>query len=388
MIFNPARIRLPLYAALILALAWGCAAPGLRLAGERGVLEPNRIIELKTGQDLTPGELVARLASARIVFIGEMHRHPLQHRHQLEIIKGLWERNRGLVLGLEVFARPHQDLLDRWVAGEMEEDEFKEKLQDGILNRSTLEVYFALLDWARETKVPVLALNAPRAVTAQVARSGLAGLTEKQRRDTAKDIRLGPEAYKQRVGRAFHGHATAGGLDNFFAAQVVWDETMAETLTDYLASAAGQDRQAVIICGNEHIFYGYGVPNRVARRWSGSQARILMLVPSDDEALTPKAADFVWVTPPAPPRKRLRLGVRLKADSPGELVVDSVVPGSEAERIGLEPGDKLLKMDGRPLRSFMDLHRAAVADGPDREHDLTVDREGRILKFSFRFRKE
>ncbi|MDY6851060.1 MAG: ChaN family lipoprotein [Thermodesulfobacteriota bacterium] len=388
MILKSSITRPLLCAALILALAWGCAGPGLRLTGQKGVLEPNRIIELKTGQDLTPGELTAGLALAGIVFIGEMHRHPLQHRHQLEIIKGLWERNRNLVLGLEVFARPRQDLLDRWVAGKMKEHEFKEKLQDGILNRSTLEVYFALLDWAREKQVPILALNAPRAVAAQVARSGLAGLTEKQRRNTAKDIRLGPEAYKQRVGRAFHGHATAGGLDNFFAAQVVWDETMAETLTDYLSSEAGQGRRAVVICGNEHIFYGYGVPNRVARRWSGSQARLLMLVSSDDETLTPKAADFVWVTRPAPPVKRLRLGVGLKTSTSGELIVDLVVPGSEAGRIGLEPGDKLLKMDGRPLNSFMDLHRAAVADGPDREHDLTVDREGRVLKFKFHFREE
>ncbi|MBU2548659.1 MAG: ChaN family lipoprotein [Proteobacteria bacterium] len=373
---------------VLLASTWGCAPPGLRLAGRWDRLEPDRIVDLKTGRDLSLPELVDRLARARVVFLGELHNHPAQHRHQLEIVEGLWSRDPALVLGLEVFARTDQPLLDRWVGGRIDESVFLEQVAGPKMNRSIFEVYLPLLQWARRTRTPLLALNAPRSVTAKVAAEGLAALPEADRSLVARDIRVGPPAYRDRITRAFGFHEARGGLERFFEAQVVWDETMAETLSEYLASPAGRDRRAVVICGNEHVMFGYGVPDRVGRRLDPARASVLMLVPEDDERLTTEAADFVWVTPPAPPPRRPRLGVALKADPSGRPMVAAVSPGSEAERIGLAPGDVLIEMDGRPLTSLMDMHRAASEDGKDREHDLTVDRNGEKRAFRFRFRRD
>lgn len=372
-----------------LALLWGCAGPGLRVASVEGVLKPDQIIETATGRSLTPDELIDRLSQERIVFLGELHQHGTLHRRQLQIIQGLWAKYPELVIGLEVFARPEQNLLDRWVRGELAEDDFQKLVLAGVLNRDTFDVYSPLLAWARDNRVPLLALNAPRSVSGQVARGGLDSLTPEQRQWMAEEIRIGPDAYRERVTDAFHGHAMAAlRMDDFFAAQVVWDETMAETLVAYLTSQEGHDRKAVVIAGNEHVIFGHGVPDRVARRWSGAQARLLMLVATEDEELSAEAADLIWALAPEPPRRRPRLGVALAAEPAGQLRVTSVVPGSEAERIGLMPGDRLLRMDGREIASSLDLHRVAIEEGTDRDHTLTVDREGRILEFQFRFRDE
>jgi len=373
--------------ALFLVTACSPSAPGLRLSGGDKNLPPDRIIDLETGRILTLGDLVDRLSGVRVVFLGEVHSHAAQHRHQLEIIQGLHARDPRLAVALEVFARPRQDLLNRWVGGQLGEEDFKKEVQGKILDLDTFEVYFPLLQWARETRTPLLALNAPRSIVAKVAASGLDGLSEEERRAVAADLQFGPEAYRRRVAAVFSKH-TVKDPDHFFAAQVVWDETMAETLAAYLTSSSGRDRRAVVICGNEHVIYGYGVPGRTARRLPAPQASLLMLLTSDTETLTPEAADFVWVTRPEPPRKRLRLGIELRTDPSGNIMVASVIPGSEAKRIGLRPGDELIKLNGRPLESLLDFHQAAVEGGADQDHILTVDRAGRILEFKFRFREQ
>ncbi|MEW6266836.1 MAG: ChaN family lipoprotein [Thermodesulfobacteriota bacterium] len=371
-----------------LLLLGGCAGPGPRPAGRLDSLKPDRIIALATGETLTLPRLVERLLRAEVVFIGEYHEHPRQHVHQLELIQNLFALDRRLVIGLEVFARPQQELLDQWVAGSMGEDEFTARVLGSLLSPEAFAVYLPLLQWTRENGVPLLALNAPHGLAAQVAERGLSSLTGDDRRWAAREIELGPPAYRARVLQAFKHHRPGLNPDNFFAAQVLWDETMAETLTDYLTSARGRGRRAVVICGNEHVWSGYGLPDRVARRFSGGQARLIAPLATEDETLTPAVADYAWVTAPAPSGRRARLGVELSAGPAGTVSIGRVAPGSEAESLGLRPGDRLLELDGRPIKSALDLHQAVMVNGSAREHLLTVDRDGTILKFKFKFREQ
>lgn len=368
---------------VLLALVCGCAPTG-RLTGWGEVEEHDRIIDLKTGLSLSQPGLFDRLSRADIVFLGEIHNHPAQHRRQLEIVRELWTHYPDLVIGLEVFSRKYQRLLDDWIRGEVTSRDFEKKVVGRIMNRETFEVYYPLLDWARRKNITLLALNAPRNISALVARKGLAGLNRTQRNQIAGDIHLGPDAYRDRVARAFAHHQGLGDLDNFFAAQVVWDETMAETLTDFLKSPEGQGRRAVVIAGNEHVFRGQGLPDRVARRYSAVQTIVLMPVAGNQDMLVPSGGDFAWVSGPGPHARRPRLGVVLSRKS-GQIVVESVAPQSEAVRIGLKPGDRLLELNGRDIESAMDLHRAALEKGSVAEHKLTVERNGRLLEFDFKF---
>ena len=368
-----------------LALLAGCAGPGLRAAGQRS-LAPNTIVELKTGRTISLPELVERLNADRVVFIGEYHNHPQQHRNQLDLIKALYEQHPRLVVGLEVFDRDWQSLLDDWTDGRMDDEVFKTQVQTSVLSGDTFMVYWPLLKWAKENHVKLLALNAPRKIVSLVAMKGLDSLTPEERSRIARDIEIGPDPYRKRVESVFAGHKGHVNVNNFFTAQVVWDETMAETLVSFLQSEAGKDMLAVVIAGNEHIYHGYGVPHRVFRRLNQPLAAILAPVITDDETITPEDADYIWITEPYVPPKRPRLGVALDKDASGRTIVKDVTKGSEAERIGLAVGDVLVKLNGQPITSFMDLHNAAVKGTPNQEHELTVDRNGETLTFRFRFR--
>ena len=349
-------------------------------------MRPEQIIDLKTGTPVEYRQMAADFVEAKVIFIGEFHTHPAQHEHQLEIVKSLWQAKQELSIGLELFDRGRQEFLDRWIAGDVPEDVFKREVLQNDFNHDTLAVYYPLLAWARANKVPLIALNAPRTVTAQIAKSGPASLDDRQKRQIASDIELGPPAYRARVISVFGHHQMNINPDNFFAAQVTWDETMAESLASYLTSPAGTGRQVVAIAGNQHIYHGYGVPSRLWRRLPVSQRLVLMLVSTENEILTPEAADYVWITAPDPGKERARLGIVLGQVESG-LIVTKVLEGSEAERVGLAKRDRILTMDGAAVTSPMDLHRAAVQVVQDGLHTLTVDREGRILEFKVKFQE-
>jgi membrane-associated protease RseP (regulator of RpoE activity) len=56
-------------------------------------------------------------------------------------------------------------------------------------------------------------------------------------------------------------------------------------------------------------------------------------------------------------------------------VIDTVEPGSAADRAGLEPGDRIVSIDGEPAATFDDL-RQVIVDRPGDAVDIVVERDG------------
>lgn len=369
-----------------MAIMLGGCASGLRRTGQTGLLQPGDLVDLKTGHNLALSDLVEALAPARVVFIGEIHDHPQGHQAQLDLLQELYKKDHHMVIGLELFERPDQPLLDRWTAGEIDRGAFLASVEGAILSPAIYRVYEPLLLWAADRGIPLLALNAPRKVVSRVAAEGLDALEEGQRSAIAREILVGPKAYKKRVTRALpHHHGFSP--DNFFTAQVVWDETMSETLTDYLSGPQGRGRKAVVIAGNEHVWNGYGLPDRTARRMSVPMAAVIMPQADDEDVIGPGTADFAWVLPPKPARSTGRLGIEMAVRKENRLVIDTVAPGSPAQDIGLKPGDRLAMMNQKELSRPMDLHRAAMEVDRGTEHTLVVERDGKMIEFHFHFRQ-
>ena len=81
----------------------------------------------------------------------------------------------------------------------------------------------------------------------------------------------------------------------------------------------------------------------------GSRTRTLQLEangkPNDRAVEDSRSAGLVLSTPPT------------------GFVIDSVTPGSRAERAGIQPGDRLLEVNGRRVRSGRELNRIVAASG-------------------------
>ncbi len=254
-------------------------------------------------QNYDPQSVLTRLSQASVVYLGETHDSPDDHQAQLEIIQSLHRLNPKLAIALEMFQRPYQSVVDRYLAGEITETQLQELSQFQKRWGFPWEYYAPILRFAKANRLPVIALNTPSEVTRKVARSGLKSLTLNDRRfiPPLSEIRAEPVAYRERMRQIYQeihqGKGQSGRFESFFLAQILWDETMADRISQFLK--ATPNTQVVVLAGQGHIFYGDGIPSRVARRMLNnpqfSQSLVLLNPPAEFTVKQDRPiADFFW----------------------------------------------------------------------------------------------
>lgn len=246
-----------------------------------------------------PPETWQPLLDAEVVYLGEQHDSAADHAAQLAIIERLHGENPDVAIALEMFQRPFQPIIDRYLAGEISEAELVEQTQYEQRWGFPWEFYAPILRFAQTNQLPVLALNAPSEIVRQVSRQGLESLEGDDFRyiPPLSAIDMSNADYQEFVSTAFDSHSSHGNfeLDNFFAAQVIWDETMAETIANFKQTSP--DTLVVVLAGYGHVIYGYGIPDRVARRLGDALPQTKVLLNFSAEFLDDSAAgiaDVLW----------------------------------------------------------------------------------------------
>ena len=253
----------------------------------------DRILRVADGQILSLADIVKDLTESRLVFVGELHTTQSHHHAQLETIRALQKGGAPVTIGLEMFRRDSQSDLDRWVKGELREEEF-EKIYYQNWNYP-YPLYQDIFLYAREHKLPMVGLNVPPEITKQVAREGFDSLTSKQRGNLPMVTCRVDREYLAFIRRslAMHGH---GGLDftRFCEAQLVWDTAMAWSLLGYLAN--NPESTVVVITGSGHS-WKKGIPAQIRQRAELPLRVILPEVPGrvDKENIDQNEADYVWL---------------------------------------------------------------------------------------------
>ncbi|MGA7937892.1 MAG: ChaN family lipoprotein [Kovacikia sp.] len=251
----------------------------------------------------TPPAVLKELSSANVVYLGETHDRPADHTAELAIIQALHCVKPRLAIGMEMFQRPYQSVLDRYLSGNLTELELQDLSQYQKRWGFSWEFYAPILRFARENRLPVIALNTPTEVTRKVSRTGLESLTRSERRfiPPASAIFLGPEAYRQRLHEIYakihHGKTGSGNFDYFFEAQVLWDETMAERIAQIIQQTP--EVLVVVLIGQGHLIYGNGFPARVARRLQSiqpnlTQVSVLLNPPAEVSGEKGTGAEYFW----------------------------------------------------------------------------------------------
>jgi uncharacterized iron-regulated protein len=248
-------------------------------------------------------KIVAQLKTANVVYLGETHDRPIDRQHQLAIIQALFQHNPQVAIGMEMFQRPAQPLLDRYLAGKITAAELRAQSEFDKRWGYKWEDYAPILEFAKANRLPVIALNTPTEITRKAAREGLESLTAAERQwiPPLTEIDRSNAKYQQMILGSYRQHAgivsiSSKSFDRFYSAQLLWDETMAERVANFVKQNPGY--QKVVIAGSSHIIYGYGIPDRVLRRVGGSKfTHKTVLLSLDRDLLTsPKPADFIWET--------------------------------------------------------------------------------------------
>jgi uncharacterized iron-regulated protein len=238
--------------------------------------------------------LGTELSGARIVFVGESHDNRHHHAAQLEVVRSLIRSGAKVAVGLEMVRAEDQEALDRWVAGEIPEDEFVLIFGRNWGERSWPS-YRGIFLYAREHGVPMIGLNVERRVVRQVSKSGFASL-DKNDVPGVKSVGCDPDPkYEALIRRAMEGHHNARHRDfvRFCEAQLLWDAAMAWRLVDFVE--ANPDRTVVVLAGSAHS-WKHGIPERV-RRQSSIPFKVILPEEKEDalgHRLTKEETDYVW----------------------------------------------------------------------------------------------
>lgn len=358
-----------------------------------------------SGEILQVEQVFERLASTRIVLLGEAHITAAHHRWQQYMLAALHSRNANLIVGFEMLPRRAQPALDAWSIGKLTEKEFLERSQWQKVWGYDADLYLSLFHFVRLNRLPAIALNVDRELVSQVGQQGWQAISETQRLGLSDPAPASDEyreslaqlyAYKQTLTDAPEGEEVAeADLDeilrsdefsNFVDAQLTWDRAMAEAL----AAAYRRDPQALVvgIVGRGHLEYGYGVPHQLADMGIEDVDVLLPLDSTDScDPLPAELASAVFVVdaaseellPPGP-----RLGVLIESGDAGVRVMQ-VFEGSVAAQSGIVEGDVIKAAAGFKTTTNSSLVEIIQRQAPGTWLPLQIQRGDESLQLLAKF---
>ena len=315
-------------------------------------------IDLSTLRSLT--DAIEAAADSRIVYIGEYHDKFAHHAVQLQVIKSLYQKNPKLAIGMEMFQRPFQKVVDDYISGAIDERTFLKRTEYFKRWVFDYNLYKPILDFAREKKIPVVALNQRKEITDKVSRSGLDSLTEEERKDVPAQMDFSDSRYRDRLKAVFSQHKgpSEKNFDFFYQAQVLWDETMAMSVDEFLQKNPGY--RMVVIAGGGHLAYGSGIPKRAYRRNS-----LPYFVALNDGDADRDIANYLILPPALDGMTAPKLMAALKVEDKRVSVID-LPEDSVSKKAGIRPGDVILSLDNEKVESIEDIKLALFYKQPGR----------------------
>ena len=344
-------------------------------------------------------ELLAAMAQRDVVLLGEQHDDADHHRWQLQTLAALHLLRPQMVIGLESLPRRAQPVLDQWIAGELTVKQFLEQSEWEKVWNFPPELYLPLFQFARINRIPMLALNVDRTLTAAITKTGWDAVPAEQKEGVSRPAPASG-AYTDFLFKAFEQHPRVAGKDTqapdknssafrfFVESQTTWDRAMAEALARRVEPGQGAQRPLVVgIMGGGHVRHGYGVPHQLRDLGVSNIATLLPVnVDQDCEGLKPGLADAVFTVPAMPTDKPPppRLGVRLET-ADGKIRLLEVNPGSLAEKTGLQPGDHIVSIAGAPVTKMISVVAAVRVQPAGTWLPMEIRRGTETLTFVIKF---
>jgi uncharacterized iron-regulated protein len=286
----------------------GCAVSPktLAIADHAAELSENTIFETASASVISQEHLIDQLAGVQVVYVGESHTNPSHHAIQLAVIQALAETTPELIIGMEMFDTTYQQVLDRWVNGELDETSFLQLTHWYANWRYDYGLYRDILEFAKEKKLRVVALNVPTYISSRIRVGGIASLSADDRRHLPATIDTTNADHRAYLEEIFSMHRFSGrsSFDFFYEAQCTWEDAMADRVARNLGTG-----KMVVLAGNGHIIRKFGIPNRAFAR-NGAPFKTVYLASVGSQAET-SWADYLWVTPEQRmPRRSMRAGAK------------------------------------------------------------------------------
>jgi uncharacterized iron-regulated protein len=257
-------------------------------------VSPGQIVDTGRGKAVDIDEVARAADGRRFIYIGESHDNAAHHQFQADLIDALVRRGRRVVVGLEMYTRPMQGTLNPWTLGWWSEEEFIERSEWKKQWGFDFALYRPIFEATKRHKLPMVALNVPRDWVRQVGREGFDSLSPDQRKELPAALDLGNQDHRRVFQSLMGGHPMTGArAENVYAAQVLWDEGMADTAIKYLEGKNERRTAFVVIAGNGHVMYGQGINYRVQRRTGERGLTVVQIESGEARQVARGLGDFV-----------------------------------------------------------------------------------------------
>lgn len=258
-----------------------------------------------SSQPIHLSSLPKEILDADVILIGEWHTHSGIHRFQTDLLKQLISDNHAVAISMEQFSRNKQDVVDQYLSSEIGEQVL---IKQGGAWPNYESDYRPLIELAKANDIDVIAANAPKPVVRCIGQQGLSYLDKLEpleRQYLAHSIDVSESPYKEKFMASMH-HGTPEQTEIQYAAQVAWDETMAESITRYLSQHA--NKQVIHIAGKFHVEQGLGTKSSILKR--NPDLNVVVITPTD--TLTTTGSDYQLNVLP-PPERYVQMENRLSA---------------------------------------------------------------------------
>lgn len=228
-------------------------------------------LQSPSGQDINLKDFVADIQNADVVLVGEWHTHAGIHRFQTELLQAMIAANGNVTLSMEQFTRDKQAIVNAYLAGEIGEGTLIKQANAWPNYNSD---YRPLVELAKTKEIDIIAANAPKNIIRCIGKEGISyvdKLPADERTWLAANINTQDSPYKTHFMASMH-HGDESQNEHKFASQVTWDETMAESIVNYLADNANKpllgsrNKQVLHIAGKFHTENGLGTAASILAR--------------------------------------------------------------------------------------------------------------------------
>jgi len=288
---------------LALAVLWAVAVLGVFGCASQTAREsapearaPGQFLDAKAAP-ASPTDVGAQAANSAYILIGEGHPLACDHLAQVEVIERMAEAGAPPAIGLAMVSFDHQPMLDLFNRGLLNVDDMESALKWRETTGSAFEAYRPIFETARRLKLPLFALDAPHAAADKAAKTGLKGLSFKERLGLPGRIIPCPKEQEASLREAFAHHFPAkdeADWRHFLAIQAIRDTTMAHRA---LETRVTLRRPVVILAGTGHVEHGWGIASRLAELDPDSPRLLVMPWRSPDAAPDKAAADLFFFCP-------------------------------------------------------------------------------------------
>jgi uncharacterized iron-regulated protein len=325
---------------------------------------PEQILSAQEGKSITFAQMIEEMNDCRFVYVGETHNSLPMHEIQFKVIEALYEQDRSISIGIEMFPVTSQEGLNKWSLGIQSQEEFLREAEWYVNWGHNFGFYEMIFEFAKKNKLPIHALNAPREIISKVRMQGWDSLSMEEK-DLVPKPDLSHSEHRTLIRTIFESadlpHQMKGaGLEMMFEglyrAQSAWDEVMSFNAHQ----AQIRDRtKLIVLAGSGHLIYNLGINRRVFEK-NELPFKTVVAVPVPKEKgkvqVSRSLADYIWGIPEEDRPAFPTVGIKFKtAEGIKNLIIEREPIEGVAKGADLKAGDVIISVDGERFHDINEL---------------------------------